>query len=221
MKTKLISISVDGLEVIGKITRRENYYLEVEILQPYVNWKNYRSVSPVILRNSPNPFINSWKEMSEEILLNSYKKLKSIDENLDSIVKDYEDLNEEINAVSVLDNDLKKRIIKKLRDQFFRNDLFVSSVTGLIATYHDEAIIEKIINTYRSEKKKIYLKNDFMSLKIPFKEMDIQTLNQKIHGLEYWFKEDTKYITDEKLDHYNLLKERVLDLIENRNNIEK
>jgi hypothetical protein len=157
MKTKLISISVDGLEVIGKITRRENYYLEVEILQPYVNWKNYRSVSPVILRNSPNPFINSWKEMSEEILLNSYKKLKSIDENLDSVVKDYEDLNEEINAVSVLDNDLKKRIIKKLRDQFFRKDLFVSSVTGLIATYHDEAIIEKIINTYRSEKKKIYL----------------------------------------------------------------
>ena len=221
MKTKLISISVDGLEVIGKITRHEKYYLEVEILHPYVNWKSYRSVSPVILRNSPNPFINSWEEMSEEILLNSYKKLKSIDENIDRIVKKYENLNEEIIAVSVLDNDLKKRIIKKLRDQYFRNDLFVSSVTGLIATYHDEAIVEKIMNTYRTEKKKIYFKNDLESLKIPFKEMDIQTLSKKVHKLEYRFKEDAKYITDEKLDHYNLLKKRILELKENRNNIEK
>ncbi len=102
MKTKLISINVDGLEVIGKITRHEKYYLEVEILHPYVNWKNYRSISPVILRNSPNPFINSWEEMSEEILLNSYKKLKSIDKNIDSVVKEYENLNEEINAVTTL-----------------------------------------------------------------------------------------------------------------------
>ena len=29
-----------------------------------------------------------------------------------------------------------------------------------------------------------------MSLKKPFKEMDIQMLSQKVRRLEYWFKED-------------------------------
>jgi len=29
--------------------------------------------------------------------------------------------------------------------------------------------------------------------------MDIQTLGKKVRRLEYWLKEDTKYITDEKI----------------------
>ena len=221
MKTKLVSISVDDLEVKGEITRHEKYYLEVQILHPYVNWDSYRAISPVILRNAPNPFINSWEEMSEVILLNTYKKLKIIDDDIDPIVKRYDDLLEEIDTVSVLDKDMEKRITKKLRDKFFRKDLFTSTITGLIATYHDEPIIEKIINTYKNENKKLYLKNDFMSLKMPFKEMDIQMLSQKVRRLEHWFKEDASYITDERLDNYNLLKKRIIALLEKQNQIKK
>jgi len=42
--------------------------------------------------------------------------------------------------------------------------------------------------------------------------MDVQTLIQKVRRLEYWFEENSSYITDEKLDNYNLLKKRMLEL---------
>ncbi len=60
-----------------------------------------------------------------------------------------------------------------------------------------------------------------MSLKMPFKEMDIQMLSQKVRRLEHWFKENASYITDERLDNYNLLKKRIIALLEKQNQIKK
>lgn len=212
MKKGEFSIMIDGIEVTGKITQLDKFYIEVEILQPYVNWSSFLAIGG-LCRRTPNHFLSEHGEKyAQRILTESYKKIKFLDENIDRAVKDYDKLIDEIKAASVLDNDLEKRIIKKLRDHFFRNQLFVSSVTGLTATYYDEPKIEEIIKTYKTEKKKIYLKKDFMSLKIPFKEMDIQMLSQKMRRLEYWFKEDTSNITDERLDHYNLLKKRISEL---------
>ena len=156
MKTKMLSLTIDGIEVKGKINRLEQFYIEVEILQPYVNWTSFLTIGG-LCRRTPNHFLSEHGEKyAQRILTESYKKIKIIDEKIDRIIKEYDDLMEEIEAVLVLENDLEKRIIKKLRDQFFRNDLFVSSVTGLIATYYDEAIVEKIIRAYKTEKKKIY-----------------------------------------------------------------
>ena len=184
MKTKLVSISVDDLEVKGKITRHEKYYLEVEILHPYVNWKSYRTISPVILRGSPNPFLNKWEEMSEEILRESYKKIKMIDEKIDGLTEDYNNLTEEIAELeNIQRKEIKERIVKKLNDWFYHDHIFVSSVTGMIATISERPVIEEIIKIFKNDKKKIYLKKDAMSLKIPFEEMDIQMLSQKVSRL--------------------------------------
>ena len=217
MKTEMLSLTIDGIEVKGKITRHEKYHLEVEILHPYVNWKSYRSISPVILRGSPNPFLNRWKELSEEILTNSYEKLKMIDERIDNLTIEYNNLTEDIIELeNIQKKEIKERIVKKLNDWFYHNHIFVSSVTGMIATISDRPQIEEIIKVYKAEKKKIYLKKDAMSLKKPFNEMDIQMLSQKVRRLEYWFKEDASYITDERLDNYNLLKKRIIELIKNQ-----
>ena len=214
MKTEMLSLTIDGIEVKGKITRHEKYHLEVEILHPYVNWKSYRSISPVILRGSPNPFLNRWKELSEEILTNSYEKLKMIDERIDNLTIEYNNLTEDIIELeNIQKKEIKERIVKKLNDWFYHNHIFVSSVTGMIATISDRPQIEEIIKVYKAEKKKIYLKKDAMSLKKPFNEMDIQMLSQKVRRLEYWFKEDASNITDERLDNYNLLKKIISEVL--------
>ncbi len=219
MNKSKLHLTIDGVEVIGKITQLEKFYIEVEILHPYVNWTSFLAIGG-LCRSTPNHFLSEHGEKyAHGILTESYKKIKFIDERIDRAVKEYDELIEEINSVSILDNDLKKRIIEKLRDHFFRKQLFVSNVTGLIATYSDEPKIEKIIKSYKNEKKKIYLKKDAMSLKKPFNEMDIQMLSQKVRRLEYWFKENASYITDKRLDNYNLLKKRILELIEKQNNI--
>lgn len=216
MKKGKFSIMIDEVEVTGKITQLKNFFIEVEILKPYVNWSSFLAIGG-LCRSTPNHFLSEHGEKyAQRILTESYKKIKIIDEKIDSVIKEYDNLIEEIDAVSVLDKYLEKRIIKKLRDQFFRDALFVSNVTGLIATYHDEPIIEEIIKTYKTEKKKIYLKKDAMSLKKPFKEMDIQMLSQKVRRLEFWFNEDRIHITDNNLDMYNLVKKRIKELLSSK-----
>jgi len=157
MKKGKFSIIIDDVKVTGEITQLEKFYIEVEIMQPYVNWTSFLAIGG-LCRSTPNHFLSEHGEKyAQRILTESYKKIKIIDKSIDRIVKEYNELIEETNAASVLDNDLDKRIIKKLRDHFFRNQLFISNVTGLIATYHDEPKIEEIIKTYKTEKKKIYL----------------------------------------------------------------
>lgn len=42
-------------------------------------------------------------------------------------------------------------------DWFYDDCLFTSSVTGLIAAYTERPLINKIITTYKKEKRKIYV----------------------------------------------------------------
>ena len=51
-----------------------------------------------------------------------------------------------------------------------------------------------------------------MSFKESFENLDIQTLCQKVRRLEHWFQQGHEYITDERLDNYNLIRKRIKEL---------
>lgn len=51
-----------------------------------------------------------------------------------------------------------------------------------------------------------------MSIKMPFKDMDIQMLSQKLRRLESYFEEDSSNVTDYYLDMYNTLNKRIKEL---------
>lgn len=103
--------------------------------------------------------LKSYDEVSKRLLLNSYRKLKIIDDDFAKICYVYEDLLEEINEVEKLnESEIKNRILDKLNDWFFHDFIFKNRVTNLIATIYEVPKIIEIIETYKSEKRKLFLK---------------------------------------------------------------
>jgi len=158
MKKPKLHLTINGVEVTGKITQLEKFYLEVEILQPYVNWTSFLAIGG-LCRSTPNHFLTEHGDKyAHRILTESYKKIKIIDEKIDRIVEVHDDLIEEASEVSKLTNEtVKKRVIEKLNDWFYHDFIFTSCVTGMITTISDRPQIEEIIKTYKKEKRKIYL----------------------------------------------------------------
>ena len=81
-----------------------------------------------------------------------------IDESIDRIINVHDDLLAEINEISIMENEkVKSRITDKLDDWFYKDFLFVSSVTGMITSISDRPQIESIITEYKSTQRKIYM----------------------------------------------------------------
>ena len=158
MKNETFSIMVEGVLVTGEIIDREKYFLKVRIVSPFMNWEN-QVVIKGPGRQSPHHYLTEYGDKrARDLLLESYRKLKIIDDSLDRMVRVYEWLEEELAEVSLLkDSAIKTRIISKLNDWFFYDFLFSPSVTGLTASNDEREKIEHIIKVYRDEKKRIYL----------------------------------------------------------------
>jgi hypothetical protein len=153
----LIEITFGNQLVTGRIVKLDKYYIEIEILSPFINWKNFSIISGPAKMSSYN-FLVTYEEVSKRLLSNSFRKLKIIDESIDRIVKVYNNMTEELKAVNIVQDEvIRERIIYKLNDWFFHDFLFTSSVTGLIASNSERAKIEEIISTYENEQRKIYL----------------------------------------------------------------
>lgn len=158
MKYETFSIMEEGVLVTGEIIEREKYFLRVRIVSPYINWENQVGINGMG-RQNPNHFLTDYgDERARDLLQESYRKLKIIDESLDRIVRVYENLEEEIAEVGLLeDSEIKSRIISKLNNWFFNDFLFTPGVTGLITRITEMKKIEHIITVYRDEKNRIYL----------------------------------------------------------------
>ena len=175
LNNRIIETMSGEVLVVGRINILQEYYIEVEILSPYVNWINHSSITGPGKQN-PQNFLHKFKEVSESLLKESYEKLRMIDESIDRIVKVYNDLQEELESVSYLQNSwTKERIENKLSDWFFRDFLFTSSVTGKVASFFEEDKIKEIINVYKDEKRKIYIRKS---------DPDIENKNPKIKSSE-------------------------------------
>lgn len=158
MKYDTFSIMEEGVLVTGEIIDREKYFLKIRIVSPFMNWEN-QVVIKGPGRQSPRHYLTEYGDKrARDLLLESYRKLKIIDESLDRIVGVYKMLEEEITEVSLLeDSEIKTRIVSKLNAWFFGKFIFTSSVTGLITGINEEEKIKQIITVYRDEKKRIYL----------------------------------------------------------------
>lgn len=157
----VLKLDVDGVEVKGKITVLEEFYIKVEITEPFVNWVNSSCITgPAKMATSHN-FFNTYESVGKRLLLNSYSKLQMIDESIDRIVRLYDDMIcEQAVAQQMEDREIGKSIESKLEDWFFKT-IFTSSVTGLVASHvYDRERIYNILNLYKKEGKKNYVLKD-------------------------------------------------------------
>ena len=156
-RARIVEIDFEGQTIIGKVNRHEKFAINVSIISPYKNWDNGIGISGPGQMSPYHFFTERGEVVINDLLTESYRKLKIIDESIDRICKVYENLKEEIIAVDdIKDDKLKTRIKSKLNDWFFRDFLFTSSVTGLMASVFEEDKVKQILEEYLKSGKKIY-----------------------------------------------------------------
>jgi len=145
-------------EVIGEIVERQKFYIKVKITRPYSYWYAERFISSVG-RQTPHHFLTERGDVViQELLNDSYQKLKIIDRNIDRFLKVYNDLKNEIIMLSDLENnETKRRIEYKLNDWFYHDFIFTSGVSGLYTSINERELIDNILNTYKLTGQKVYL----------------------------------------------------------------
>ena len=150
MDSNIITIEYDGQIITGQIILRTKFSLRIRITSPYANWEDGSVIwgqGRAILYHF---LTEEGTRTARELLLNIYRKIKFIDENMIAINLVYEKLEQELAEVDKLeDSDLKKRIIKKLNDHFFDDFLLSTSVTGLRTNITEREDIINIIMAYR------------------------------------------------------------------------
>ena len=151
-----IEIEVDGVLVLGRIKKLTKYYIEIEIVYPFVNWINHSSISG-IGRMDPDNFYKRYKEVSKRLLKDSYRKLSIIDSGIDRICNVYEEYQEELDTLnSIENNEIETRIKHKLNSWFYDDFIFFTRATEVVCSIYEREKIRKILQTYRREKLKIY-----------------------------------------------------------------
>jgi len=143
--------------VVGEIIERNKFYIGVEIILPYRGWRNGLSISGPG-RRTPHHFLTKrGDEVAQDLLKESYAKLKFLDNNFDSIVRTYFALQNDIKVLECISSkEARDRIKWRLEGWFWCHNIFHSNQTGLIASYHDREVLQEIFEIYRKTGKKVF-----------------------------------------------------------------
>ncbi len=143
--------SSEGI-VMGLITLREKYRLRIKMTSPFIGREFESTLWPP--RTTPDTTFLSTRGEKEarDLLRQSYEIIKELDDNLDDIVLSYDLLKEEFFEIrKLVPSNVRDRIEAKLDRAFFRENFFCSTEGG-------EYYIIEIIKVYKTNGKKIYLK---------------------------------------------------------------
>ena len=150
---------VDEQIVIGKITHRTRLWINIRILFPYFGWKNCIGIPRQALGTKKHFWTKAGnkyvKEYGLKLLIESYEKVKIIDENIDAFVGIYNEFQKELIAIDKLNESKKKEKKKIALHRTFHDNLHISY--GLHLSIYDNEQFEEIILAYKSHKRKIYL----------------------------------------------------------------
>ena len=151
---------VRGEVVIGEIIHRTRLWLTIRILFPFIGWENDIGIPNQALGTTRHFWTiegnNSVREYGRNLLIESYEKVKIIDENIDIFVGIYDKLQKELKAIDKLDESETKEKIKRSLWNGFHDNLYITY--GLHISIYDKEQLEKILLAYKINKTKIYLK---------------------------------------------------------------
>jgi hypothetical protein len=140
-------VDYDEIELVGAFIHREQHYIEIEMLEPYVNW-TARIGRTGPSRMNPNSLEGRqglyW---AGKLLIEAYRKLKILDKSFDRILKTYKVLQKERAMIRANIGREGEMICGKLYNEFFHS-MFSSTSTGLSASYTERPHIIEILEHY-------------------------------------------------------------------------
>lgn len=155
MEDKFVKFTHEEVEIVGEVTYLKKTYMEVQFVEPFCNWSCSLYVTgPGTI--SPERFEQKHKEFAQKLLIESYKKLKWMDDRIGRVCQKYDLYVEELEALRVLDQPgIKGRIEGKLRQAFF-DIAFMPEFTGFQFSAAEKCRILDILEIYKLVKCKIY-----------------------------------------------------------------
>lgn len=149
----------NGEVILGEIIYRSRLWLKVRILVPFIFWENSIGIPNQALGTDKHFWTLKGNQLAKkyglELLIASYEKLKIIDENIDELVKRYNQLENEISPIKnkYIDGE-KNGFITAIESVFYKN---LNEEYSLNLSIYDIKQFKSIIEDYRYTKKKIYL----------------------------------------------------------------
>lgn len=151
----ILSIEVDGVIVSGVIVARHEFYFEVVINSPFINWKKDEIITGDEFDVNNDFLSTKGYTLCIEILRNIYSKIKIIDNNIDFICIAYNRHKEYCNSVKTYNHgDIQKRIINTANHWFFNQFIFENK---FYTSDEERILIKNILEKYIENKEKIYL----------------------------------------------------------------
>ena len=159
MLGSVLKTNIQGVPVEGKIVELTRTFIKVDITAPYINWTNCLIKSgPGAYPHPKNSFLLTYEETGTRLLVAAYRKVKCLDDSIDRACVLHDRLLCEIELVSTLEDiEIRERVIYKLKDWFF-DAIFSPAVTGLHVSYDEKEKIVNILEVYKKEGDKTYIK---------------------------------------------------------------
>lgn len=147
-----IEFIFDNVLLKGKVLERNKFFVKVQLISPYEAWENFSIISGMC-RGTPNHFLTEQGDKTiRQLLIDSYKKFKKLQDSLDRISNVYINLQIELKSLNeISDIEIRNKIKSKLEDWFF-DSIYTTSITGIIASYNDRSYIFEIIVNHLKQK---------------------------------------------------------------------
>jgi DNA-directed RNA polymerase subunit E'/Rpb7 len=149
----------NGEVILGEVIYRSRLCLKVRILAPFIFWENSIGIPNQALGTDNHFWTLKGNQLVQkyglELLIESYKKLKIIDKNIDDVAIRYGRLEKEINLFENKYVDGKKNeFITAIESCFYKN---IDKDYGLNLSCYEKEQFESIMDDYKNTKRKKYL----------------------------------------------------------------
>lgn len=156
-ENNLISVEIDGSIIYGELVVRKEFYLEVAIISPFINWNKSIEIKGDEFDNNNNFLSIRGLIDGRKILGNIYSKIKIIDNNIDSICKAYiQHKNYCINIRANKNGGIQNRLIYLANHRFFNQLIYNNKY---YTSDEERILISNILEKYIKNKEKIFKGN--------------------------------------------------------------
>ena len=148
--------------LVGEITERSQFYINVKLISPFYGFENCRSINGHARQSKMHYLTERGDEVAKQLLLISFKLVQEIDSTLNRLSDVNGIVKQELEKVSCCGNQLILDRIKEKMDDWFYKDFLPEKYKGDCCYYfkREKEQIDQIFEAFKLTGKKIYMPLD-------------------------------------------------------------